>query len=889
MSMQLTRVRVAQLRQFRQAFELADLVPGLNIFTGPNEAGKSTLVRAIRAAFFERYRSKVVEDLRPWGDGTATPQVEVDFRLGQQSVQLFKSFLGSRARCSVTADGQTKDGAEAEDLLAQWLGFSYAAKGASRPEHWGIPGLLWIEQGTGQALSDAAGYAQDHIRQALAARQDASLGSEVAASLGDELLVQFQSQLDELQTATGKPRAAYLAAMQAAEQLQREMADLDEQIAKYQHDVDQLSALRRQHQAEAEERPWEALKGKLAQARQAEQALAQRIQQLADSQQALARLQQQQRLLEAQVRSVAQLQAAGVQRQQDAARAAEQWQAADEACRLAQQLADDRVQQVQRARAQWTAARQQANRRLLQTQRQEACAAAERHQLALTDAMARLESLTQLQASLRAPVLQKTDVDELRRLDKQWQALRLQRQAVATRLQYELASGQTLAVEGGTGGQVLEGTGEVLIDDALTVHVPGVGRLRITPGGQDLAVLAKQCVQAERALQDRLEVLGLAGLAEVERRYEAQQELASQIKLAEQALQWIAPKGLEPLRQALAQSRQQIEACDQALQQLPEPASDTEPDMTAAEAALHDAEQLEVGARASLTQALQARAKAEAEQVAAQREAALVQAQLADPDQVAQHQQALASLAQVTQEVQVQQAWVQELTRQRDEARPDILQQEIERLGRSIALMEQAHQQRHTRIQVLEGTLQQVGAQGLEEQRQALAGEHARARQRVAELQRRAAALSLLCQQFQQKRREALERLQAPLKKHLEHYLRLLFPHAQVAVGDQLTPDYLIRRLATGEEERGQFDALSFGAREQLALISRLAYADLLKEAGRPTLLILDDALVHSDADRLERMKRVLFDAAQRHQVLMFTCHPGSWSDMGVPVRSLVG
>src|SRR5574343_877540 len=111
--------------------------------------------------------------------------------------------------------------------------------------------------------------------------------------------------------------------------------------------------------------------------------------------------------------------------------------------------------------------------------------------------------------------------------------------------------------------------------------------------------------------------------------------------------------------------------------------------MTAAEAALHDAEQLEVGARASLTQALQARAKAEAEQVAAQREAALVQAQLADPDQVAQHQQALASLAQVTQEAQVQQAWVQELTRQRDEASPDILQQEIERLGRSIALMEQ--------------------------------------------------------------------------------------------------------------------------------------------------------------------------------------------------------
>ena len=56
---------------------------------------------------------------------------------------------------------------------------------------------------------------------------------------------------------------------------------------------------------------------------------------------------------------------------------------------------------------------------------------------------------------------------------------------------------------------------------------------------------------------------------------------------------------------------------------------------------------------------------------------------------------------------------------------------------------------------------------------------------------------------------------------------------------------------------------------------------------GRPTLLILDDALVHSDAPRLAQMKRVLFDAAQRHQVLLFTCHPQNWQDMGVAVRPL--
>ena len=29
-------------------------------------------------------------------------------------------------------------------------------------------------------------------------------------------------------------------------------------------------------------------------------------------------------------------------------------------------------------------------------------------------------------------------------------------------------------------------------------------------------------------------------------------------------------------------------------------------------------------------------------------------------------------------------------------------------------------------------------------------------------------------------------------------------------------------------------------------------------------------------------MKRVQFDAAQRHQLLLFTCHPANWRDIGV-------
>jgi len=150
--------------------------------------------------------------------------------------------------------------------------------------------------------------------------------------------------------------------------------------------------------------------------------------------------------------------------------------------------------------------------------------------------------------------------------------------------------------------------------------------------------------------------------------------------------------------------------------------------------------------------------------------------------------------------------------------------------------------------------------------------------------------LDLLCNMLDAKRQETVTRLQAPLQQRLQHDLPLLVSHASLQVSETtLAPAKLTREPVAGQARSGPVADLSFGAREQLGLIGRFAYAHLLQQAGKPTLLILDDALVHSDADRLRQMKRVLFDAAQRHQVLLFTCHGEDWRDMGVPLRTLPG
>src|SRR3546814_16869282 len=47
---------------------------------------------------------------------------------------------------------------------------------------------------------------------------------------------------------------------------------------------------------------------------------------------------------------------------------------------------------------------------------------------------------------------------------------------------------------------------------------------------------------------------------------------------------------------------------------------------------------------------------------------------------------------------------------------------------------------------------------------------------------------------------------------------------------------------------------LSKGTQEQLAVLTRLAFADMLLEQGMPVSLILDDPLVYSDDGRLDLM-----------------------------------
>ncbi len=75
--------------------------------------------------------------------------------------------------------------------------------------------------------------------------------------------------------------------------------------------------------------------------------------------------------------------------------------------------------------------------------------------------------------------------------------------------------------------------------------------------------------------------------------------------------------------------------------------------------------------------------------------------------------------------------------------------------------------------------------------------------------------------------------------------------------------------MSFGEDIQRSCDYLSAGTRDSAYLSLRLALADLLFADGAP--VILDDAFVRLDNDRLNMMSKALGEASDKHQIFIFT------------------
>lgn len=199
----LKSLEVENFRKFREPLRIDGFTDGLNIVVEPNETGKSTLLEALRAAFFIRYSAKteLVRSYVPTGDDVA-PRVTVGFGLNGQTWRLEKQFMKSPSVRLTGASGRRESDA-AEEALQELLGFERGNNRGSDPETRGPLGMLWVEQATALSVESPNRIVRDTVRGVL----EAEVGAVTGGRRFDAIRASIEAAYSALRTsATGKSR-----------------------------------------------------------------------------------------------------------------------------------------------------------------------------------------------------------------------------------------------------------------------------------------------------------------------------------------------------------------------------------------------------------------------------------------------------------------------------------------------------------------------------------------------------------------------------------------------------------------------------------------------------------------------------------------------------------
>jgi energy-coupling factor transporter ATP-binding protein EcfA2 len=859
----------------RQA--VVDLAPGLNVLVGRNEAGKSTLFLALRAALFVRAGATQGQGFRPHGLAVE-PCVRLTFQLEGRDYTLEKRFGTSGHTELAAADGRLWRGPEAEEALAVLLGYRLPRRPGDAAAALGAMGLLWVAQGevlggAGDGLPVPQDEARDRILGVL--RQEAAAAY---AGGGEALARQARERTQHYWGQKGCPVGEFRKALDRAETIQHALSRIL---------AERASAAALAAQLATAEAAWAEID---TPTREAE--LTQR---LAAAEAALATAQGAE-----QARAAAQARLAAVEGAERLARLA--W----EARQTAMTTADQRAEAAQAAAARATQAREAAAAaaaRHSALQGEVADWAARRARMAV--ALARREAATRLTglqarsardgerrrraealaaalATPLAPTLAPERLARLRDLHQQQGILAERARALATRLDFDLLPGQGIAVA----GQPRQGQGTEWLAGETEIGLPGLGTLRIRPGGEASEGLVAERAAVTAEWEALLVASGVTGLPEAEARCLAGQQAAAERQSWRVELQALAPDGLA----ALAAEHQRLGAETAALaaqcvaggeDRVPAagappapPEEETLADLDGQGAGL-EARLQALAAEMRMAREAAAGAEAEVGALARAREevdAALAAARLLRPDLDLQRAfLAEAERARAAQAESRAHGMAPAVAEELAAGEPAPMTQCAATFAQARAVLAGFAAERAARreqVAHLRGELAGRGQGRLAEEEARVAEGLAAAQRAAAAEQRQAAAWRLLDQLFTAAREQAATAWTAPMAARLRPYLEELFAgEVSPEVADDLGLR-LLTRAGRAEDPAG----LSRGTREQIAILTRLAYADLLAAAGRPVSVWLDDALVYADDERRERMMGILAAAAARYQIVLLTC-----------------
>ena len=865
--MRLRSIELSNVRRFAgKRAKLSGIGDGISVMSQPNEFGKSTFFDAIHAAFFERYNSNnaSIKALRPHSGGS--PQVSVEVDLPEGRFKIMKRWI-NRAEAKVDdANGRliARDD-EAEAWIDRLLG-----SGLSGPS-----GLLWVRQGL-MGLEPEGGSAEERRERerGLSARRDllSSIAGEIDMMTGgrrmDAVIDLVSVSLSRLATPNERPRAGgeWARAVSDEENKAREAADLRPKFDLLSADLvrrsesqralnrltDPSDVASRQNALTEAEAFYQGALAHQARVNEAKTAL-----HLAKAEVDHAR----QEIDNAELRTnrLDQARVALSKAEEDALIARSDAEELDYRYSTSLEATEALGQETRALRARL--------RLCLQAQ------AANQARVMAEDIKRRLDRASNLQASLDQLITKRNRI----RVTNELLEAANEAQSVLglARAKAEL---NAVTIETRPDGADALINGIPLLPDTVPIRtvteldLPGFGSLLINPGAARSADSADEIARAEYELAKLLADMQVDEVLTARNQWTDAQRLENEISQETARLAEVAPAGLDPLR------REWIRTSADA-----EDVIETVDDIGTLTDSVERAEATEDAARAA-TLTLQELAR-QAGEIRAAKVAGLQNAQdhlsqaradAGDPEVLAatilELQSRMRALSDNKRNAEIT---LSDLQR----ASPDVATSEA-RFTRAKAAVDQARieeQRLREELASLNATIAALADLGIEERLSTLTGEWEEAKARVARYKAEVSALTRLRRALEEARNNARDTYFGPVLREIQPLLAILYPGAQLAIDDQsLLPAMLTRN---GQAEA--LNILSGGTREQVAILTRLAFARLFADSGRPIPVILDDALVHSDEDRIEAMFDALHRTARNQQILVLTCRQRAFAALG--------
>lgn len=881
----LHRLEVEGFRCFREAIALEALDLRLNLVVGPNESGKSSLFLALHHAFFTPYGAAglELERCRPWGTDLS-PRVCVEFENGGIRYRLEKGFL-DRAGCRISEWTGAKfeavaDGDRADERVRAVLLGERPGKGPARSEHRGLARLLWVPQG-------------DHGGPALALAQP--VRTKIQSALGRITVDPGEATLIE------RSEAAYNEIFTPARGDYKKGSDvqrLGEDVGRLSSGLEEIRA--RHREAEHYGNTLEGLEAdrtRLAQERrrlqEERESLREEIEALLELRRALEvaradlkaresefqRLDQDRRTVASAKETLATQSVAG-------RKAAEELEAI--VTRQAGLEGEEKQLQgeVGRVRAEIDRLEAERQRALKLKSARDSLENA----LRIGGAVSEAQEVTKVRSErtrvldgLKRPthedvVAARQRIDRLRELEGALRNVGLTvtvRLEEARRVEFEGPAGRVEArLEPGEEQQFSAA-------DRALLRILGVGAVEVRSGAREIRTIQADLEQDRKQLIEHLQRFGVNNVDELEalknRCDMLRQEIAGlDAQVRALAGEW---KTLDGLKQAHAGFLSKAEALSRELGMALEGIRQVAlPDIEAIEAALRKAVDEVRSVEAQRDGANKAAREAER-----QRSEALKDKSGAEATAQAARQAIDETLRAFGEEAALERAY-QEARRERDAARERVRDLEAklpppdrdpERRAASLAQDEQRVQTELDKVEEqvigLRTLIERAAAEGLygklAKEEEALVA--ARARYDRAEGEAR--ATKLLRDLIDGRRRAITSALTRPVEERVTSLFGRVTSREKrrISFNDHLEPAAFSVERADGLP----LEDLSGGAREQLALVTRLALAQYLAQDER-MLFVLDDTLVQSDPDRHERFLAILKEAAESLQVVLLTCHP---------------